>query len=257
MIIENVSQKPDSERIIRWIEEYLVVPDGENQGQPFKLMDFQKHFIQHAFDGGYSKSLLSMPRGNAKTTLIASIALAVASLNIDKDVVGMSVTRSQAAIVFQVAAMMIGPNIKGSFNILTHRAQIKIPSTDATISFNSLDTSFAYKGGLIVFDELGMLQKLPFDITGTFIAISTKGSKPNNAFAQLCEQAKTDPNIMLIEYSCPQDMNPFGLAAWKMANPMYEHQNKEYVMRAILEARDNAEKEAAYRLFHLNQGVIS
>src|SRR5699024_6456567 len=68
--------KDRAKRRIRFIEKYLIVPRGHGAGKPVKLRDFQKEIITGAFAEHVRTSLVSMPRGNAKTALAAMLGLA-------------------------------------------------------------------------------------------------------------------------------------------------------------------------------------
>ena len=66
------------QRVIRFIEKYLVIPEGDDVGKPVRLLEFQKLFILEVFDNphGTKKAILSIARKNAKTALIAFIVIA-------------------------------------------------------------------------------------------------------------------------------------------------------------------------------------
>ena len=61
------------EKMCRFIETYLVVPEGALVGQPIKLLDFQVAFILSVYDNpnGTSRAYLSIARKNSKTATIA------------------------------------------------------------------------------------------------------------------------------------------------------------------------------------------
>src|SRR5665811_2382981 len=66
------------EKVIAFAEKYLLQPEGDNVGQPLRLMEFQKQFILDIYDNPYGThtAYLSLGRKNGKTTIIAAILLA-------------------------------------------------------------------------------------------------------------------------------------------------------------------------------------
>ncbi|MGR0260959.1 terminase large subunit, partial [Klebsiella pneumoniae] len=66
------------ERVIAFIERYIIVPEGARLGQPLRLDDFQKRFLRAVYDNpqGTDKAYLSIARKNGKTGLIAGLLLA-------------------------------------------------------------------------------------------------------------------------------------------------------------------------------------
>ena len=62
-------------RIISWLGQ-LSITQGRLEGQPFKVLPWQRKFIYGAFESGIDEAALSVARGNGKTTLLAGVALA-------------------------------------------------------------------------------------------------------------------------------------------------------------------------------------
>jgi phage terminase large subunit-like protein len=101
-----VSKKPDpspADKAIRFLES-LKVPEGRLAGKPVKLAQFQKQFIRGAFADGISIGVLSIGRGNGKTTLSAGLALGALLGEWDdqpkREIVIGAKTRQQGAIAF-------------------------------------------------------------------------------------------------------------------------------------------------------------
>jgi len=93
--------------VISFAETICKVPEGKLQGQPFKLLDFQKRFIKDTLDGGGIRTaILSVGRKNGKTALAAIILLAhlvgpVSHRN--SQLVSGAMSRDQAALVYSLA----------------------------------------------------------------------------------------------------------------------------------------------------------
>ena len=66
------------EKVCAFIEQYCLIREGVQVGQPIKLMKFQKQFILDVYDNphGTSRAYLSVARKNGKLALIAAVALA-------------------------------------------------------------------------------------------------------------------------------------------------------------------------------------
>src|SRR6266571_745020 len=68
--------KAGGARVIAFIELFVRVPKGKNARQLMKLRPWQKEIIRALFDRPRPRTaLVSLPRGNGKTTLAAAIAL--------------------------------------------------------------------------------------------------------------------------------------------------------------------------------------
>ena len=66
------------EKVCKFIERYFLIPEGSKDGQPIKLLDFQRQFVLDVYDNpaGTSRAYLSVARKNGKSALIAAIVLA-------------------------------------------------------------------------------------------------------------------------------------------------------------------------------------
>ncbi|MFI6052786.1 hypothetical protein ACIBCO_22225 [Streptomyces violascens] len=67
--------------ILAWAERYIVQPDGENAGTPWRFTPEQRHFILWLYalkaDGGwaYTEATLRRAKGFGKTPLLAALAI--------------------------------------------------------------------------------------------------------------------------------------------------------------------------------------
>ena len=69
--------EPGWERLVRFAEEFIVVPKGVGAGEPFVLRPWQVEIVKGLFPekDRPRTGLVSLPRGNGKTTLAATLAL--------------------------------------------------------------------------------------------------------------------------------------------------------------------------------------
>lgn len=94
---------------IKFIET-LKIPTGPLSGQPLKLAPFQKTFIKGALHPNNNIAVLSIGRGNGKSTLVAAIALAellgVIKQQPRREILIAAKTRGQAKIVWSYAQLL-------------------------------------------------------------------------------------------------------------------------------------------------------
>ena len=99
------------EKVIAFIEEFCLVPEGTLLGKPVRLLGFQKKFILAVYDNpnGTYRAYLSMARKNGKTATIACLLLAHIlgpEAYTNSRIVSGARSRKQAAEVFNYAAKM-------------------------------------------------------------------------------------------------------------------------------------------------------
>src|SRR5436190_1201076 len=99
-----------SDRIIRFIEKYLVTPEGAAVGQPIRLREWQKDIIRQIYDTPTRQAIVSMGRKNGKTALIAMLVIAhVIGPEAERNasIFSSAQSRHQAGIVYDLAAKMV------------------------------------------------------------------------------------------------------------------------------------------------------
>jgi hypothetical protein len=62
-------------RAVRFIEDYLLVPKGTGAREPVRLRPWQVDLVRTVLADGVRQGLVSLPRGNGKTTLAAMLAV--------------------------------------------------------------------------------------------------------------------------------------------------------------------------------------
>ena len=96
----------DSDRVIRFIEKYLITPEGAHVGEPIRLRDWQRHIIRQIYDTPTRQAVVTMGRKNGKTALIAMLVLAHLigpQAQRNSHIFSSAQSRDQAAIVFGLA----------------------------------------------------------------------------------------------------------------------------------------------------------
>lgn len=137
-------------RAIRFVEKYLRSPKGTGHGSPIKLAEWQKNWIEEILAPGISMAVMSMPRGNGKSTL--SAAMAVWAL-FDDD--------SSGSPSVPIVATTLGQAIKSTYLPATLMVRAEPELADRSIEFTGITTPRVYTP----FNE-GLLYPLSNDVDG-------------------------------------------------------------------------------------------
>lgn len=268
------------ERVCRFIEEYLVVPEGELVGRPIRLLPFQEAFILACYDNpaGTGRAYLSIARKNSKTATIACLLLAHIvgpEAYQNSRIISGARSRRQAAEVYGYASKMfmmqpafkrLGRCISSSKTIIGYAKNVEYCAISA-------EAATAHGGSPLVaiLDEVGQI-KGPYDdfveaiVTSQgaygdramIFAISTQAPTDNDLFSRWIDDAETSkaPRIVSHIYSAPEDCDVLDEKAWAAANPALGF------FKSVSSVRDDAERasrmpteEASFRWLHLNQRI--
>jgi hypothetical protein len=104
-------RKPETrgDRIIRFCQEYLIVPEGAQGGKPMVLREWQRDIIRGIYDTPTRRAIISFGRKNGKTALTAMLVLAHLvgpEARRNSQIYSAAQSRDQAALVFSPAAKM-------------------------------------------------------------------------------------------------------------------------------------------------------
>jgi phage terminase large subunit-like protein len=153
-----------AERVVRFIEEFLVVPEGKDVGRPVRLRDWQLEFIDKVYSTPTRRAILSMGRKNGKSAITAMLLLAhLAGPEAlpNSQSYSAAQSRDQASLVFGLAAKMVrmSPDlnamvtVRDSAKVLfchVHGTTYRALSADAT-------TAYGLSPVLAIHDELGQV----------------------------------------------------------------------------------------------------
>ena len=100
------------EKIIKFIETFCVIPEGEHVGKPVVLAEFQIKFIKAVYDNPHTTdtAILSIARKNAKTGTIAFLLLAhIVGPEAKRNarIVSGAMSREQAGEVYNLASKCV------------------------------------------------------------------------------------------------------------------------------------------------------
>ncbi len=102
------AMKP-SQHFVRWAESFLKVTEGSLAGQPVIIHPFQKRMVRDLLDppNRPTQAIVSMPRGNGKTSLMSMLAVWHAFTQDGARAILVAVNEQQALIGFRQAKDMV------------------------------------------------------------------------------------------------------------------------------------------------------
>lgn len=282
--IRNFLELTRAERIIAFIHKYVVVPEGNLQGNPMQLLPFQQEFIRDVYDNpkGTRRAYLSIGRRNGKTGLIAALLLAhiIGPEAVKNSQIASGArSREQAALVFNLAVKMINanPELNGDGDPRKSLVRIvpsskKIIGLAMNVEFRALSAEAGSNHGmglrLAILDEAGQVkgEHDPFvealeTSMGSYddallLAISTQAATDKDMFSVWLDDAGDDPQIVSHVYTAPEDCDLMDEDAWRVANPALGVFRSEVDLRQkMAEAQRLPSKENSVRWLFLNQRI--
>jgi phage terminase large subunit-like protein len=266
-----------AEKVIQFIESYVLVPEGSNVGKPMVLAEFQKEFIRAIYADGVRRGYLSIARKNGKTGLIAAILLAhidgpVAVQN--SQIISGARSRDQAALVFSLAAKMVqlSPVLRDRIRIVP--SSKRLIGLACNVEYRALaadgTTAHGLSPILAILDEVGQVKGPQDDFVDAIttsqgahdnpllIAISTQAPTDGDLFSIWIDDAKRskDKRIVCHVYEAAKGADVTDKDAWLAANPAMG------LFRSEADLKDQADQaarmpsaEATFRNLCLNQRV--
>lgn len=255
-------------RYIGFIGSFLIVPKGHGAGKPVKLRPFQKEIVRGAFGKGIRTALVSMPRGNAKTTLAAMLGLAELFTGPESaEVLVVASDQRQASITFHAARRMIELNPELAERCHVYQDKIVVPHRNSTLVPLPADPDAlaGYDPSLLIVDELAVVSrdtweavtsaagKRPESLT---LAISTPAASEDSLMWDLVKHGRAgdDPSFWLKEYAAPEGCDLDDREAWKIANPAAACKPPFLDLDGLAAVRKTM-REPAFRQLRLGQWV--
>ncbi len=275
-----VAELTRGEKVCRFIETFLVVPEGDLVGQPIRLLAFQECFILAVYDNshGTGRAYLSIARKNSKTATIACLLLAhIVGPEAFPNSRMMSGARSrkQAAEVYNYASKMLllSQQLNKKYRLVPSSKTIVGLSKAVEYQASSAEAKSAHGGSPLVaiLDEVGQIKGPHDDFVEAIVtsqgaygdkamifAISTQAATDGDLFSRWLDDAETSkaPRTVSHLYTAPADCDVLDEEAWKAANPALGK------FKSVSSVRDDAERasrmpteEASFRWLHLNQRI--
>lgn len=272
-----------AERVIRWCEG-LTVTAGAHAGRKLVLREWQREIIRavYATDAAGRRvvrtALLTLPRKNGKTGLVAALTLChLAGCEAEPrgQTVSAAADKAQAAILFREMKAMVlaNPELAERIVIRDFDKTLEDSVTGSTYAALSADakTKHGFSASLVIYDELAQApDRQLFDVLTTSTAaraepltwvISTQSSDPNHVMSELVDYGRqvldgtvVDPSFYATIYAAPDDADPWDEAVWHACNPALGDFRSLDEMRAYAaQARRIPARESTFRSLYLNQ----
>ena len=230
------------DRVIKFLRNYILTPEGEHIGKPLNLAKFQEDFIKEVYDNphGTRRAYLSLARKNGKSGLVAGLLLAhiIGPERLqNSQIVSGARSREQAGIIYNLAEKMLNlqPKFQGLYRLVP--SSKRIIGLKANVEYRALSadgtTAHGLSPVLAILDEVGQVRGSQDDFIDAIttaqgahkspllIAISTQAANDADLFSQWIDDAvnSKDPKIVCHLYAAPKDAGLLDKAAWKSANP--------------------------------------
>ena len=272
-------QRTRGERVIAFIEEFCIVPEGMLLGQPMRLEAFQKRFILAIYDNPRTtrRAVLSIGRKNGKTGLIAAILLAhlVGPEAVQNaQILSGAQSRDQAALIYGLASKMVMLSA-----ILRDLVRI-VPSSKRLIGltrntdYHAISaegkTAYGLSPVLALLDEMGQVRGPKDDFVDAIetsqgahtapllIVISTQAPNDVDMLSTWIDDAvkSKDPHTVCHVYAADPDCRLDDPTAWHAANPaLGKFRSLEDVRVQAERAMRMPSSEPTFRNLVLNQRV--
>lgn len=266
----DVSELPRSgaRRVDAFAREYLTVTRGKGARRPFRLRPWQKRQIVARLFPGFGprprQGLISMPRGNGKTTLAA--VLAAYGLFADgvesAEVVVVASDARQAGITLRLVARMVELDPRLADQVQTYQSRIYVPNTDSTLTVLPAEPGAlqGWNPSLAIVDELHVVTRQVWDAVALaagkrdrslVLAISTPGPAKDGVMWDLVEHGRRgdDPSFVFVEYAAPEGCDHTDEEAWNAANPALG----DFLYSDALRSTVKTTREADFRRYRLGQ----
>lgn len=267
------------ERVVSFIETYIVTPEGDKIGKPIVLEEFQRKFILDIYDSPYgtNTAILSIARKNGKTALIAALLLAhLAGPEAvqNSQIVSGAQSKDQAAIIFELARKMIDLSPRLSEVIRIQPSGKRLIGLRKNVLYRALaaegKTAHGLSPLLAILDEVGQVAG-PVDpfvdaivsAQGAYanpllIAISTQAPNDGDLLSIWIDRqrAAPDPRVVCHVYEAPVDCELDDPKAWAAANPgLGKFRSLSDLAKLAKSAMEMPANEPSFRNLNLNQRV--
>jgi phage terminase large subunit-like protein len=268
-----------SRRAIKWIQDYLRIPEGKFVGEELEVAEFMREDLRAIYDNpaGTRRAIISRGRKNGKTieaAMIVLLHLCGVEARRNSQLYSTALSRDQAALLFNLAVRMIrlSPELNASVVIRETQKTLTCPNLGTTYRALSAEatTAFGLSPAVVVHDEIGQVRgpRSPLyeameTATGAqleplSICISTQAPSDGDLLSILIDDAQRghDPKTVLRLHTAPEEMDPFSLEAIEAANPaLHVFMNKDEVLAMAESAKRMPARQAEFENLVLNRRV--
>ena len=268
--LDGLPSKRDYRRIAAFSQQFLMVPKGTGALEPFKLRKWQRDIAREMYPATGKRprqGLVSMPRGNGKSTLAAVFALY--GLFADEieaaQVLVVASDERQARIIFNAAKRMIELSPALSEQVQIFQDRIYVPHTASELRPLPAEPA-ALQGwdpSLMIVDELHVVNENVWEAISLAagkreqsltLAISTPADNTESIMWRLVDYGRKNPDsktFKLIEHMAPEGCALDDKDAWAIGNPALG----DFLHIDALEATLMTTREAPFRRYRLGQWV--
>ena len=265
-------ERDRAKRAIRFIETYCRSPKGYGAGKPLKLAEFQKAWLREVLNNDVSAAVMSVGRGNGKSTFLAALGLWAL---FDPDESGapqipvVATTVQQAVTsVYGVALAMVREEWELSSRCFIYSAigaQKSVTPLNHGEMFPRSNDPDGLQGldmSLGIVDEIGFMPvdswesmvlasgKRPRSLV---VGIGTPGLEKSNALWRMRERARhgdLPAGFRFTEFAADEGCSVHDELQWEKANPALV---EGYMNRSALEMAAAMSPESHFRIFRLGQ----
>ena len=271
-------------RVINFIERLCRLSKGEHAGKLIKLRRWQKQIVRELFgtvkaDGSrrYRRAYISMGRKNAKSTLLAAIALYMlfADGEIGGEVVIAANSVKQAGVIYAIAAEMVRqePVLSERSKVVDFSRRIVDLETGSSLQVVSSEADLQLGADIscLIYDEINFAKsrELYDNLTSASgsrkqplrIFISTAGKNIAGVGYSLYKLAKAverkpelDPGLYSCIFEVPKEADWANEKNWFKSNPaLGDFLSLEEVRDQFNEAKNVPARQASFKMFVCNQ----
>jgi phage terminase large subunit-like protein len=257
--------KRGGSRAIAFVERYVRTPKGQGARHRLKLRPWQRQIIRGVLDEPRPRQgLVSIARGNGKSTLAAAIGLygLLADGVEGAQVCCVASDERQARIVFNSARRMVELDQDLAARVQVYKDHLYVPQTDSALFALPADPA-ALQGwdpSLCVVDELHVVTADCYEAMllaagkrdrSLLLAISTPAADSDSVMWSLVEKGRLggDPSFYYREFAAPAGCALDDEQAWATANPALD----DFLARDALRATLTTARENSFRRFRLGQ----
>lgn len=252
-------------RAIKFTEQYAYVPKGKGARSLVKLRPWQKQIVRELLAPGVRQGLLSIPRGNGKSTLAAFLALwGLIDGPEGAQVLTVASDERQARIIFNMARRMVELNPDLAARVQVFSDRLYCPHHDGTLAPLPADAASlqGWDPSLAIVDELHVVRPDTWDAISLAagkrdesltLAVSTPATSRESVMWHLVEHGRAgdDPAFGFREFFAPSGCAVDDRKAWKKANPALG----DFLAADAMAATQRTTREQVFRQFRLGQWV--
>ncbi len=250
-----------------FLAEYVITPKGTGAGRPFILRPWQLEIVAGLFDDPRPRQgLVSIPRGNGKSTLAAALALygLFADGEHSPQVAVVASDERQAGIVRMIAKRMV--ELSDALAERTHifKDRLEVPETDGVLMSlpAAAEALHGWDPTLLIVDELHVVTEETWEAVTSAagkreqsltLAISTPAASRDSVMWRLVEEARIDPDpaFFFTEFAAPIGCDIDDDDAWHQANPALG----DFLHLDGMKALRTSMRESTFRRLRLGQWI--